>query len=366
MNVESQIIVSIIKKIKMIKLTEYSRAAGCSCKIAPAQLSAIIGKKTNSIIDANLLVGNETSDDAAVYAINDTDCIISTTDFFTPIVDDAFDYGAIAAANAISDVYAMGGKPLTAIAILGWPTDKLDASIAALVLEGARSKCAEAQIQLSGGHSIDSLEPFFGLAVTGLVSKNNIKKNSSCKINQTIYITKPIGLGILSAASKRNLIDPKDHITMIKWMKELNNLGTKLATRDYITAITDVTGFGLAGHLIEMAKGSQCTIYLNYDAIPILENVISYLDKNIMPDATFRNWSSYSKHIKFDSDVNIASAFKILPDPQTNGGLLFTVDNDKIDEFNVFLNENNIETICKPIAHCVPLLADEIYLQVLK
>ena len=317
-----------------IKLTQYSHGAGCGCKIAPKVLEEIL--KTNIAIpaDVKLLVGNSSKDDAAVYDLGNGMALISTTDFFMPIVDDAFDFGRIASANAISDVYAMGGKPILAIAILGWPVDKLPAELAQRVLDGSRKICEEAGISLAGGHSIYSAEPIFGLSVNGLVDIKNLKKNNTAKAGDVIFITKPLGVGVLSTAQKRGIIKAEHVPVMINQMVQLNKIGEALGKIDGVTAMTDVTGFGLLGHLIEMAEGSDCSAEINYSLLPVAEGVREYLNQRIIPDATYRNWNSYSTKVSFekvhpparagsDGDepagqgVNVMEAFNLLPDPQT-------------------------------------------------
>ena len=283
-----------------IRLTQYSRGAGCGCKIAPAVLEEILQSSTVQPADKNLLVGNSSNDDAAVYAIGNGQAIISTTDFFMPIVDDAFDFGRIAAANAISDVYAMGGKPLLAIAVLGWPIEKLPASLARQVLEGARAICAEAGITLAGGHSIDSTEPIFGLSVTGMVAIDSLKQNNTAQGGDFIFLTKPLGTGILSTAQKRGLIEPVHAIGMVEQMTRLNKLGALLGRVKAVHAMTDVTGFGLLGHLAEMAEGSSLSAEIYYNRIPVTDCVRQYLSQRIVPDATFRNWNSYQKKTGFE------------------------------------------------------------------
>ena len=233
--------------IQAIKLTQYSRGAGCGCKISPAVLEEILHSQF-TFPGQNLLVGNSSNDDAAVYDLGDGNALISTTDFFMPIVDDPFDFGQIASANAISDIYAMGGKPILAIALLGWPVEKLPAAVAKEVMEGARKICAEAGITLAGGHSIDSAEPFFGLSVNGLVSVDNLKKNNTAKEGDLLFLTKPIGVGILSTAQKRNVLK-EDHVSiLIDQLTQLNSAGESLGKVQGVSAMTDTTGFGLAGH----------------------------------------------------------------------------------------------------------------------
>jgi selenide,water dikinase len=337
-----------------IRLTQYSRGAGCGCKIAPAVLEEILQSSSVQPADKNLLVGNSSNDDAAVYDIGNGQAIISTTDFFMPIVDDAFDFGRIAAANAISDVYAMGGKPLLAIAVLGWPIEKLPASLARQVLEGARSICAEAGISLAGGHSIDSTEPIFGLSVTGMVAIDSLKQNNTAKEGDFIFLTKPLGTGILSTAQKRGLIENAHAEGMVNQMTRLNKLGALLGESKAVHAMTDVTGFGLLGHLAEMAEGSSLSAEIYYNRIPVTDGVRQYLSQRIVPDATFRNWNSYQKKTGFEKGVNVMEAFSLLPDPQTNGGLLFSVDEKGVDEIVQLLKDNGYADFATPIGKFIP------------
>ncbi len=304
-----------------IKLTSLSKASGCGCKIAPAILKEIL-KTSYTNNDENLLVGNHHNDDASVYAINNDQAIINTVDFFTPIVDDAFMFGKIAAANAISDVYAMGGKPLTALATLSWPLDNLTTAIAQQVLEGARATCKDAGIIISGGHSIDGKDALFGLSVSGLIAIKNIKQNKNAQAGDVLILTKPLGLGILSAALKRDLISPEDLIIFYNHASALNNVGEALGALEGVHAMTDITGFGLLGHLHEICEASQCSAILNYSSIPIIPNALPYLQNRVVPDATFRNWNAYKDEVQFEPGVNVMEAFSTLPDPQTNGGLL--------------------------------------------
>ena len=337
-----------------IRLTQYSRGAGCGCKIAPAVLEEILQSSTVQPTDKNLLVGNSSNDDAAVYAIGNGQAIISTTDFFMPIVDDAFDFGRIAAANAISVVYAMGGKPLLASAVLGWPIEKLPASLARQVLEGARAICAEAGITLAGGHSIDSTEPIFGLSVTGMVAIDSLKQNNTANVGDYIFLTKPLGTGILSTAQKRGLIEDVHAVGMVEQMTRLNKLGALLGESKTVHAMTDVTGFGLLGHLAEMAEGSSLSAEIYYNRIPVTDGVRQYLSQRIVPDATFRNWNSYQKKTGFEKGVNVMEAFSLLPDPQTNGGLLFSVDEKGVDEIIQLLKDNGYADFATPIGKFIP------------
>ena len=315
--------------MQKIKLTQYSKGSGCGCKIAPDQLATLLQSNSKEIIDINLLVGNKQNDDAAVYAIDDTNAIISTTDFFTPIVDDAFDFGRIAACNAISDVFAMGGKPIMAIGILGWPIDKISTSYAQQVLEGARSVCFDAGISLSGGHSIETSEPIFGLAVTGIANKNNIKQNSKAQIGDYLFLSKPLGLGILSAALKRGILKPEDEKLMIEIMTTLNKLGQAVSNIEGVNAMTDVTGFGLIGHLTEMTKGANLSASLNLNDIPTIKGIEFYTTQFCYPDITTKNLNAYNPSTAGLNGLE----FLLLCDPQTAGGLLIAVNEKALPEF---------------------------------
>jgi len=332
------------------KLTEYSHSAGCGCKIAPDVLETILHSSFTKIKDEHLLVGNDTKDDAAVYDIGDGKALISTVDFFMPIVNDAFQFGQIAAANSISDVYAMGGKPILATAILGWPVSKLPAELAREVIRGAREKCKEAGIALAGGHSVDALEPMFGLSVNGMVDIKNLKKNSSCQTGNLIYITKKIGVGVLATALKRGLISEVHRLILLEQLTQLNSIGTLLGTIPQVTALTDITGFGLLGHLIEMVEGADLSAELNYSQVPLIEGVTEYTSKMIVPDNLYRNWNSYEKKV---SNIGPESFFT-LNDPQTNGGLMVMVDASYQSEFEKLLIENGLADFAKPIGKVVP------------
>ena len=337
----------------MNRLTQYSRGAGCGCKIAPQVLQDILRTELTPQFDKNLLVGNSSNDDAAVYDIGNGQALISSTDFFMPVVDDAFDFGRIAAANAISDIYAMGGTPVLAIAILGWPVEKLPVALAQRVLDGARTICAEAGIQLAGGHSIDSTEPIFGLSVNGLLTTKNLKRNDTAREGDWLLLTKPIGTGILSTAQKRGLIKEEHVAGMIAQMTTLNTIGKNLGELDSVTAMTDVTGFGLLGHIIEMASGAGLSADVYYDTIPVMPGVKEYLAQRIVPDATYRNWNSYSTSTGFEKGLNVMEAFNLLPDPQTNGGLLFAVSEAGLKEVQNILEENELHDFTKPIGRFV-------------
>ncbi len=340
-------------EINEIKLTQYSRRAGCGCKIAPAVLEEILKTDKLQPLNTNLLVGNSTNDDAAAYDMGNGMALIATTDFFMPIVDCAYDFGRIAAANAISDVYAMGGKPLMAIAILGWPVEKLPVALAQQVLEGARIVCAEAGIPLAGGHSIDSTEPVFGLAVNGLCAIADLKRNNTAKEGDLLFLTKPLGTGILSTAQKRGSLKIEHEAILTEQMTQLNKPGEMLGTIKGVNAMTDVTGFGLAGHLIEMAEGSGLSAEVNYAMVPVMVGVKEYLTQRIVPDATYRNWNAYSNKISFEAGVDVMEAFSLLPDPQTNGGLLIAVAADAKDEVVALFKKHNLAEFIEPIGKMV-------------
>lgn len=338
-----------------IKLTQYSHGAGCGCKIAPAVLDSILSTDIQSINYPKLLVGNSSKDDAAVYDMGNGMGLISTTDFFVPIVDDPYQFGRIAAANAISDIYAMGGQPIMALAILGWPIEKIGAEVAQKVIEGGRSICAEAGIPLAGGHSVDTTEPIFGLSVNGTVLIHHLKKNNTAKDGDLLYLTKPLGVGILSTAQKKEVLEEADFILLLEQLNKLNKLGQLLGPIQSVHAMTDVTGFGLIGHLMEMAEGSNLGVTLYYNQVPIIEASKKYLAKRIVPDATYRNWNAYSSQVSFEKGVDVMQAFSILPDPQTNGGLLIAVAPEAKEEFETLLHNQNLGVFANPIGHFHPL-----------
>lgn len=339
---------------EIIRLTQFSHGGGCGCKIAPAVLEQILHSTETTVIDKNLLVGNSSKDDAAVYDLGNGTAIVSTTDFFMPIVDDAYEFGKIASANSISDVYAMGGKPLMAIAVLGWPVNKLPADLAQKVLDGSRAICNEAGIPLAGGHSIDSPEPFFGLAVTGLVDLKHLKQNNTAQEGNVLLLTKSIGVGILTTAGKRSLLKEEHKRLAPEQMMKLNKIGEELGKLDAVTAMTDVTGFGLLGHAIEMTEGSNLSAEIYYSKIPFLEAAKEYAAQRIMPDATARNWSSYSSKVSFGEGVPVAEAFNLLPDPQTNGGILIAVKAEKLAEVQDLLNRSGLGAYTEPLGKLIP------------
>lgn len=314
-----------------IRLTQFSHGAGCGCKISPAVLEEILNKHGHQRpVFQHLLVGNDTNDDAAVYDMGNGNALISTTDFFMPIVDDPEDFGGIASVNAISDVYAMGGKPLMAIAILGWPINKIPAYVAGQVLEGSRRVCAQAGIPLAGGHSIDCPEPVFGLAVTGMVPLQNLKRNNTAKEGDLLFLTKNLGIGIVTTAQKKGIVK-EEHFALAKQsMLTLNQVGEKLGSLPYVHALTDVTGFGLLGHLTEMCEGSSLSAELEFNKVPRFPFLDEYISQKSTPGGTQRNWDSFGSKI---SDITEFQR-SVLADPQTSGGLLISVAPEKAEEFH--------------------------------
>ena len=346
-----------------IKLTQFSKGAGCGCKIAPQVLEEIL-RSNFTQPKGQLLVGNNSRDDAAVYDLGNGTALISTTDFFMPIVDDAYDFGRAASANAISDIYAMGGKPLLAVAILGWPVEKLSTELARKMMDGSREICRQAGIPLAGGHSIDSAEPIFGLAVNGLVSIPNLKKNNTARIGDHIFITKPIGSGILSTAQKRGVLLAEHLLALIQNLTSLNSIGEKLGKIEGVTAMTDITGFGLLGHLMEMCGENNLSAEINYSSLPVMEGVTGYLQQRIVPDATYRNWNSYSKQTGFEKGVNVMEAFNLLPDPQTNGGLLIAVDEKAIGEVKELFHSNGLGNFTVPVGRFTEITDKTIWIKI--
>ncbi|MDA6065941.1 selenide, water dikinase SelD [Idiomarina abyssalis] len=320
-----------------VKLTEYSHGAGCGCKISPQVLSTILQSKLDIAPDPKLLVGNSTRDDAAAYDMGNGQVVLSTTDFFMPICDDPFDFGRIAATNAISDIYAMGGQPLMAIAIFGWPINKLSAEVAQQVIDGGRQACADAGIMLAGGHSIDAPEPIFGLAVTGQVEKQKLKQNDTAREGDVLMLTKPLGVGILTTAQKQKKLLPEHSGIAIENMCQMNKIGPVLADIKGVNAITDVTGFGLAGHLIEMSEGADLYAKIQFDKIPTLPHVHDYLSQGCVPGGSSRNFDSYGQHI---SPVPEQQR-NLLCDPQTSGGLLISVAKEDVEVVYQTCREHN-------------------------
>lgn len=332
------------KTTPSVKLTQYSHGAGCGCKIAPSVLDKILKPGVQREGFSNLLVGNQERDDAAVFDQGDGTAIISTTDFFMPIVDDPKDFGRIASVNAISDIYAMGGQPMMAIAILGWPIDKLSPDIANQVVEGSREACAEAGIPLAGGHSIDCPEPVFGLAVTGSVRTDYLKKNGGATVGAKLFLTKPLGVGILSTAQKKSKLK-SEHRTMARdSMVALNSIGVQFGKQSFVQAMTDVTGFGLLGHLNEMCIASNTSAVINYENIPWLdkEALTEYINEGCIPGGTKRNWNSYGKYVGDITEMQKA----ILCDPQTSGGLLVAIEPEFGETFSSMMKRIGYQMEC--------------------
>ena len=331
-----------------VKLTAYSHGAGCGCKISPKILDEILTSNITVPDNDKLIVGNHSKDDAAVYDLGNGTALISTTDFFMPIVDDPYEFGRIASANAISDVYAMGGRPILAIAILGWPVNVLPPAIAQKVIEGSRSICKEAGIPLAGGHSIDSPEPIFGLAVNGLVNIGNIKQNNLARAGDLLFLTKPLGVGILTTAEKKGILKDMHTGVAAKQMMQLNKVGEALGQLEGVHAMTDVTGFGLLGHLVEMAEGSGLSATIDFKNIPeIINGLKTYVELGSVPGGTNRNWDSYGHKIG-DLDTYQKA---ILADPQTSGGLLVAVDPQTAAAVIEVLRENGLEKFATPIGY---------------
>jgi len=333
-----------------IQLTKYSHGAGCGCKISPKILDEILSTNFAMPDNKNLLVGNHSKDDAAVYDMGNGIALISTTDFFMPIVDDPYEFGRIASANAISDVYAMGGKPALAIAILGWPINILPPSVAQKVIEGSRSICAEAGIPLAGGHSIDSPEPIFGLAVNGFVAIENIKQNNTAQAGDILFLTKPLGVGILTTAEKKGILKSEHIGVAAKQMMQLNKIGELLGKLKGVNAMTDVTGFALLGHLVEMAEGSNLSAVIDFNHVPTINDLDFYIDQKSIPGGTFRNWDSYGEKIGTITEYQKA----ILADPQTSGGLLVAVAPNAVEDVTNLLYQNGLEKFALPIGYLTP------------
>jgi len=304
------------------RLTSLAHGGGCGCKIAPGLLRQILaGAAAQSILPEELLVGIETSDDAAVYRINDRQAIVATTDFFMPIVDDPHDFGAIAATNAISDVYAMGATPLFALALCGMPINVLPLDTIRGILEGGQAACARAGIPVAGGHTIDSVEPIYGLVAIGIVDPGRVKRNAGARPGDALILGKPLGVGVYSAALKKEALSPARYAAMVASATQLNTPGIKLAARDDVHALTDVTGFGLLGHLLEICRGSNVAATLRWDAIPRFDGVEALVREGYVTGASGRNWTGYGEAVTLDNELP-AFAGAILTDPQTSGGLL--------------------------------------------
>ena len=333
---------SVLSDSSVIRLTEYSHGAGCGCKISPKVLDTILASQLTLPDSPNLLVGNSSKDDAAAYDIGNGQAVLSTTDFFMPIADDPFDFGRIAATNAISDIYAMGGKPLMAIAILGWPVNVLAPEVAQRVVDGGRQACADAGIPLAGGHSIDAPEPIFGLAVTGIVDIDKLKQNDQATAGCKLYLSKPLGVGVLTTAQKKKILKPEHEFLARDTMCILNKIGEKISAVDGVEALTDVTGFGLGGHLLEICEGSGVDAEINYDALPVMAPVKDYIAQGSMPGGTERNFESYGEKLSEMTDEQRA----IICDPQTSGGLLIAVRPEQATEVEAILAAEGLQNDC--------------------
>ncbi len=319
------------KTLAYPRLTSLSHGGGCGCKIAPGVLSEILKNSSNLPIPKELLVGIETADDAAVYQLNDEQALIATTDFFMPIVDDPYDFGRIAATNAISDVYAMGGTPIMALGLVGMPISVLPLDVIGAILRGGQDVCRDAGIPIAGGHTIDSVEPIYGLVVMGLVHPSRVKKNSGAKAGDALILGKPLGVGILSAALKKEMLDAAGYDRMIAVTTQLNKPGIALAKLDGVHALTDITGFGLAGHCLELARGAKLQLVLDWAKVPLIEGVQELLAQGCVTGASGRNWESYGGDISLPADFP-AGGQHLLSDPQTSGGLLVACDPGSVAE----------------------------------
>jgi selenide,water dikinase len=304
-----------------IRLTQFSHGGGCGCKIAPAVLSELLAATPVRGLPKELLVGTETADDAAVYKLNDMQALVATTDFFTPIVDDPYDFGRIAATNAISDVYAMGAKPIFALAVVGMPLEKIPLSVIGRILAGGESVCAEAGIPIAGGHSIDVLEPIYGLVALGLVDPKHLKRNSTAQAGDVLILGKPLGVGILSAALKKGQLSEAGYQAMLAATTKLNTPGAALAELPGVHAMTDVTGFGLAGHLLEICRGSGLAASIAMADVPVIEEALEWSKQGVATGASDRNWKGYGKYVALPAGAPEWQR-KLLTDPQTSGGLL--------------------------------------------
>lgn len=314
-----------------IQLTRFSHGGGCGCKIAPAVLSRLLAESPLKAVPADLLVGVETADDAAVYRFNANQAVVATTDFFTPIVDDPYDFGRIAATNALSDVYAMGGAPIFALAVVGMPLDKLPEDVIRQILAGGESICAEAGIPIAGGHSIDVLEPIYGLVGLGIVHPDRVKKNAGAQAGDVLILGKPLGIGILSAALKKGDLSEAGYGEMLRWTTKLNVTGTKLASMPGVHAVTDVTGFGLAGHLLEICRGSRLAGRVEFNRLPLIDEAVRHVRAGISTGASSRNWASYGAAVELAPGLEEWQQ-KIVTDPQTSGGLLVACAPESVDE----------------------------------
>ena len=344
------------------RLTSLSHGGGCGCKIAPGVLSEILKSTSAMPIPPQLLVGIETADDAAVYQLNDEQALIATTDFFMPIVDDPFDFGRIAATNAISDVYAMGGTPIMALALVGMPINVLPPETIGKILDGGQSVCREAGIPIAGGHTIDSVEPIYGLVVLGLVHPKRIKRNADARVGDRLILGKPLGVGVLSAALKKNALSPEGYTQMIANTTKLNTPGAALSALAGVHAMTDVTGFGLAGHALEMARGSHHTVQLNMSHVPLLHGVRELAEQGMLTGASGRNWEAYGGEISLSTERNAIDQ-ALLSDPQTSGGLLVACAPESVAEVLAVFQQHGFGDACE-VGEITAALANGIKLQI--
>ena len=324
------------------RLTSLSHGGGCGCKIAPGVLAEILKNSSNLPIPKELLVGIETADDAAVYQLNDEQALIATTDFFMPIVDDPYDFGRIAATNAISDVYAMGGTPIMALGLVGMPISVLPLETIGAILRGGQDVCRDAGIPIAGGHTIDSVEPIYGLVVLGLVHPSRVKKNSGAKAGDVLILSKPLGVGILSAALKKEILPPEGYAQMIAITTQLNKPGIELAKMDSVHALTDITGFGLAGHTLELARGAGVQVRLDWSSMPLISGVRELAAQGFVTGASGRNWESYGAEVTLPAGFAAADQ-ALLSDPQTSGGLLVSCSRESAAEVLAIFHTQGFE-----------------------
>ncbi|MBN8442950.1 MAG: selenide, water dikinase SelD [Dechloromonas sp.] len=321
-----------------VRLTQFSHGGGCGCKIAPGVLTELLSTMPAGLMPADLLVGTDTADDAAVYRLNERQAIVATTDFFTPIVDDPYDFGRIAATNALSDVYAMGGTPLFALAVVGMPLDKLPPEVIGRILQGGADVCREAGIPVAGGHSIDVLEPIYGLVGLGVVDPAKVKTNAGARAGDVLILSKPLGIGILSAGLKKGLLSPAGYAEMVRWTTTLNRAGARLADIDAVHAVTDVTGFGLAGHLLEMCRGARLAATLRLDDLPLIAEAAQLVRDGVATGASTRNWASYGSDVHLPPEAPEWQR-KLITDPQTSGGLLIACAPEAVAEVQRVIRE---------------------------
>ena len=326
-----------------LRLTSLAHGGGCGCKIAPAVLQNIMAAVPQGLIPPQLLVGTESSDDAAVYQINERQAVVATTDFFTPIVDNPTDFGRIAATNAISDIYAMGGTPILALALVGMPLDRLPIETIGQILQGGASVCRDAGIPVAGGHSIDVVEPIYGLVAIGLVDPAHLKRNSGGQAGDCLVLGKPLGIGILSAALKKDMLSSQGYAEMVRLTTQLNKVGSRLATMPGVHAMTDVTGFGLAGHLLEICRGSGLGATVRFDEVPLIAEARTLVQQGIATGASTRNWTSYGESVELEAGADLWHQ-KMLTDPQTSGGLLVSCAADEVGQVLAAFHEAGFES----------------------